>query len=222
MLTVCAWKWGDKYLASDVAKVAAGCRRHIKQPFRFLCITDDLENVPGGVEPWAIRDPELTRTKGCFARLRMFDPQWMAWHDVDRVVCLDLDIVITGPLDSLFDRPEPFLILQGANAANPCPYNGSMMLIRVGAHPQVWSEFSLEAANKIPYYEFPDDQAWIAHKVPKAVGWRAGTDGIYAFKKPGWPTGNDLPKDARIVVFPGWRSPEKFTHLPWVQQHWRE
>lgn len=220
MLTVCTWLWGDKYGTDDVAKLASACRRHIRQPFRFLCITDDLNRTPDGVEPWFIRDLELTGVKGCFARLRMFDPEWMAWHDVDRLLSLDLDVVVTGELDPLVDRPEPFLILQGANASNPCPYNGSMMLIRVNCHPGVWSDFSLDKAKQIPYFEFPDDQAWIAHKVKNAAGWKAGENGVYAFHKPGWPKGDDLPKDARIVVFPGWRSPEKFKHLGWVKENW--
>lgn len=222
MLTVCTWKWGTKYGAEDVARLGNGLRRHIMQPFRFLCITDDLKTVPEGCEPWSIRDPGLTKIPGCFARLRMFDPEWMAWLDIDRLMCIDLDVVCTGQIDPLVDRPEPFLILQGANAKNPCPFNGSLMLIRVGCHPGVWKEFSIEAAKKAPFDEFPDDQGWIAHKVPKAAGWKAGSSsGVYAFKKPGWPEGDALPGDARLVVFPGWRSPEKFKHLSWIQEHWR-
>jgi hypothetical protein len=224
MLTVCTWKWGvDKYTTEDVAKLAAGCRRHITQPFRFLMFTDNVRDFPEGVEPWAIRNPELTKVPGCFARLRMFDPQWMPWHDIDRLVCMDLDVVVTGPLDPLFDRPEKFVILHGANAVNPCPYNGSLMLVRVGACPEAWTEFSMDAARKAPYHEFPDDQGWLWHKCPNAAGWKAGPEsGVYAFKKPGWPKdSDDLPSDARLVVFPGWRSPEKFKHLPWVREHWR-
>lgn len=221
VLTVCTWKWGNKYSDADVARLAAGVRRNMKQAFRFLLITDDIESAPPGVEPWAIRDPELTKIPGCFARLRMFDPEWMAWHDIDWLVCLDLDLIVTGPLDELFDRNIPFKILQGANAVNPCPYNGSMMMIRKDAHQKVWSEFSINAAWKVPWHEFPDDQGWIWHKVPNAAGWKAGHDGVYAFQKPGWPAGDDLPRDARIVAFPGCRSPEKFKHLGWVKQHWR-
>ena len=153
----------------------------------------------------------------------MFDPAWQAEHGITgRLVCMDLDMIITGPLDELFDRPEPFAILQGANAANPCPYNGSLMQLRAGAHPEVWSEFNLEAARAAPFYEFPDDQGWLAHKVPNAAGWRAGPEsGAYAFQKPGWPRGEALPRNARVVAFPGWRDPIGFQHLPWVQEHWR-
>lgn len=134
---------------------------------------------------------------------------------------MDLDSVVTGPLDPLFNRPDNFMILTGANAINPCPYNGSLWMLRAGYRPDVSSQFTLEAANQIPFYEFPDDQAWFAHKLPGVIGWKVGApSGVYAFQKPGWPKGDELPKDARLVVFPGWRDPAKFTHLPWVRERW--
>jgi hypothetical protein len=153
---------------------------------------------------------------------RMFDPSWQSAHDIDRLVCLDLDLIVTGGLGELLDRPEPFVILRGANAANPCPFNGSVMMLQAGAHPEVWRDFSLEAAAKTPFYQFPDDQGWLAHKVPDAATWTVGSSsGIYAFQKPGWPKGDDLPAHAKIVAFPGHRDPAQFTHLPWVTDNWR-
>jgi hypothetical protein len=212
MLTVSTWLWGRKYGDQDVARLRAGIARHLKQDHhRFVVFRPEPE------------DEFLTRIPGCFARLRMFDPAWQARHAiVDRLVCVDLDVVVTGELDRLFDRPEPFVILGGANAANPCPFNGSLMMLRPGYRPDVWEDFSIDAARQMPFYEFPDDQGWLHHKIPDAATWQAGPEsGIFAFKKPGWPNGDDLPTDARLVVFPGWRSPAKFSHLPWVKEHWR-
>jgi len=156
--------------------------------------------------------------------------QFLAWMRIrperfelhgDRIVCMDLDLIITGSLDPLFDRPEPFVILQGANSVNPCPYNGSMWMVKAEYRPDVWSDFTLDAATAVPWYAFPDDQSWFAHKLPNAAGWRAGPQsGAYAFKKPGWPKGDGLPADARLVAFPGFRDPSQFTHLPWVRDHW--
>lgn len=212
-LTICAWLWGNKYGPEYIARLGAGIHRHLRADHRFIVVRPELS------------DYHLTEIPGCFARLRMFDPAWQRAHGIgtgDRLVCVDLDVIVTGELDPLFDRPEPFVILQGANAANPCPYNGSLIMLRGHAHPEVWGDFSLERANWIPKYEFPDDQGWLAVKVPGAAGWKAGTEsGVYAFKKPGWPKGDDLPADARLVAFPGKRDPSQVTHLPWVKEHWR-
>jgi hypothetical protein len=223
MLTIVTWLWGTKYGADDVRKLQAGLRRHLKQPHRFLCMTERHRKIrTGGIEFRWITDLELTRERGCFARLRMFDPHWQREHGIDeRVVCLDLDVVLTGRLDPVFDRPEPFVILQGANAINPCPFNGSLWMLRAGCHPELWRDFSLERAAAVPFFEFPDDQGWFWHKVPDAAGWRCGSGGVYAFQKPGWPRGTSLPRDARIVVFPGYRSPSRYCTLGWVQDNWR-
>ena len=96
------------------------------------------------------------------------------------------------------------------------------MMLRAGAHSEVWSDFTLEAAQQVPFFEFPDDQGWIHHKLPGAAGWQVGTSsGVYAFQKPGWPKGDTLPKDASIVAFPGHRDPKKFVNLPWVHDNWK-
>jgi hypothetical protein len=212
-LIVSTWLWGNKYSQAYIDRLQRGVRRHLRQPHEFVVMTP-----PNGDEAlWP----------GCFCRLRMFSGEWQRLYGIkegDRLVTLDLDMVITGPLDELFDRRESFLILQGANAANPCPYNGSVMMLRAGMHENVWEDFSLHAAKTIPFYEFPDDQGWIHHTTPNAAGWKVGApSGIYGFRKPGWPIGDDrkLPAGARIVAFIGRRNPAQFRHLPWVDQHWR-
>ncbi len=212
-LIICTWFWGTKYAGIYVDRLRAGVHRHLRQPHEFMVFAPEPDDGP------------LLERPGCFARLRMFSPEWQRRQGIDpgdRIVCMDLDSVLTGPLDPLFDRPEPFVILQGANASNPCPYNGSLMMLRAGYAPHVWDTFSLEAAARTPFYAFPDDQGWLAAVLPRQAGWRAGADsGVYAFMKPGWPAGNRLPPGARLVVFPGWRDPLRFEHLPWIKEHWR-
>lgn len=212
-LVVSTWVWGDKYGPEYVQRLANGVARNLKEEHVFRVFTPEDEDFP------------LTLVPGCFARLRMFDPVWqwaVGLKEGDRLVCLDLDLVVTGPLDRLFYRPETFLILQGANTANPCPFNGSVMMLRAGRHAEVWGDFSIEAAGKTPFHEFPDDQGWIHHKLPDAAGWKCGpASGIYAFRKREWPKSDDLPSVASIVAFPGARDPAQFAHLDWVKANWR-
>lgn len=210
-MTIATWRWGQKYDGHYVERLKSALMRNIKQEFRFGVFSPEEE------------DDYLTKVPGCFCRLRMFDPEWQEKHGISgRLVCVDLDVVVTGELDEAFDRPEKFVILQGANSSNPCPFNGSMMMLRTGSRPDVWKDFSLKRAEEVPYFEFPDDQAWLAHKVPDAGGWKAGPEsGIYAFQKPGWPKGDGLPAGAKLVAFPGWRDPSRFAHLDWVKRHWQ-
>jgi hypothetical protein len=226
MLAISTWLWGEKYSVQDIYKLKRGIVRHLKQPHRFLVMTERERDwtPPDGIERHAIKDPELLSVQGCFARLRMFDYGWQQNRKIDdRLVCLDLDLVITGGLDVLFDRPESFVIFAGANSHNPCPFNGSVMMLRPNCHGEIWNDFSLQNIQQIPFYEFPDDQGWIAHKLPNAATWQCGKkSGIYAFMKPTtaqW-IGQGLPDRARIVAFPGARQPKDFQHLNWVKQNW--
>ncbi|MBZ9759485.1 hypothetical protein LB553_01100 [Mesorhizobium sp. CA8] len=210
-LIISTWAWGTKYGPEYVAKLASAVRRNLKQPHRFAVFFPQEE------------DAYLTEIPGCFARLRAFDPEWQASNGIepgDKIVCMDLDLVVTGSLDGLFDRYEPFTILQGVNSANPCPFNGSLWALTAGYRPDVWHEFSPELAAKVPFYEFPDDQAWLADMIPEARSF-GPEDGVYAFQKKGWPKGEALPKNARIVAFPGWRDPSQYVRLDWVAENWR-
>lgn len=237
MILITTFWWGDKFSVDDVNRLAAGLKRHIKQPYRFACINDKgfppfSKNVH---HSWPIIDEELTKVKGCFARLRMFDPVWQQNYpgykmyselygdktELDRIVNIDLDTIITDELDPLFDRPEPLVIMKGANKVNPCPFNGALIMLTPGAHPEVWHDFTMEAASSIPRHEFPDDQGWLWYKVPGAAGWNVGAEhGVYVWQKRGWPSGEELPEGACLVTFVN-KGPRDIAHLPWVKEHWQ-
>lgn len=211
MLHVITWVWGTKYSGHYLHRLEAGVARHLTEQHRFLICPPQEE------------DEDLTKIPGCFARLRTFSPIWQRKARIkegDTIVCLDLDLIVTGSLDGLFNRPEQFGILQGVNSTNPCPYNGSVWFLKAGYRPDVWWDFSLDAASKVPWFAFPDDQSWFHAKMPDA-GALGPTQGVYAFGKPGWPKGSALPPNARIVAFPGHRDPAQFQHLDWVKANWK-
>jgi hypothetical protein len=224
-LTFITWLWGDKYGAPHIRKLAAAVKRNYDKPHRFLVFSNVDVVLPKSIEVAPIANPELIG-RGCFCRLRMFDPQWQAWHGLtEPFVSLDLDLVITGKLDNVFEARDTFRILQGVNAANPNPFNASLMQLTPGYHSEVWQSFSPERAAQIPRHDFPDDQGWLWVTLPNAKGWKPGPEsGVYAFQKPGWPAEckTTLPANARVVAFFGWRKPEAFASLPWVREHWRE
>jgi hypothetical protein len=225
VLAICTWLWGSaKYTPIYVERLHAGLRKNLQQPFRFLLMTERERKITlsDGIERYAIEDPQLTNIKGCFVRLRMFDKDWQRKCSLDGpIVCMDLDVVVTGSLDEVFGRHEPIVLFSGANSANPCPYNNSVFMFQAGAHSELWDDFSLDVLKKLPRYKFPDDQGWFWHRLHYPATWQVGVrSGIYAFRKPGWPIGDILPAMAKLVAFPGHRDPAQFTNLPWVRQYW--
>lgn len=227
MLHVVTWYWGSKYGPEYVHRLIQGVQANLKQEHVFHLVTEGDQAIKVDVRRHPITDISLLYVPGCFARLRMFDPGWQKFAGIspgDRVVSMDIDAIVVGELDPLFGGFEGGLrIMQGYNTSNPCPFNGSMWMFLAGENPDVWSGFTVERykALGVPFHEFPDDQGWLHHKFPEAEEWRP-RHGVYAFKKVGWPKGDDLPSGARFVAFPGWRRPDapEFAKIGWIKKYW--
>jgi hypothetical protein len=192
MLTVLTWLWAQprgrtKFAAHNVNIWADMVRRNLSTPHEIACVTATPQGIdpsiriitpPGefeDVQPkWGPRKPN------CFRRLAMFRRD-AAKIFGKRFVCMDLDCVVGGPLDPLFDRKEDLVLFKGT--ADTRPYNGSMMLIKAGCRPHVYEDFN-QAGADISGTEFVgSDQAWLAHK----LGWNETTwdeaDGVYWYGK---------------------------------------
>lgn len=229
MLFVCTWLWGQKWGDDYAVQLFAALRRHLKQEYRAVLVTDHAGGCGEDILcPIEDTDKPLLEKRGCLVRMRMFDAAWQARIGAkagDRIVNIDVDAVVTGGLDVLFNRRDEFTIMQGFNQTNPCPFNGSLWMFRAGERHDVFDDFSFKAYadRNVRYHAFPDDQGWLHYKFPRAAAW-THKHGVYAFKKINWPAyvGNvkhGLPVNAKVVAFPG-RAPKDYLWLGWVRQHW--
>lgn len=225
MLTVLTWLWQQQrgrmeYTVHHVNIWAAMVRRHLAMPHRIACVTDDREGLDpsiavitpprdfeGVVIPsWGPQRPQ------CLRRLAMFRRDagdiFGEWF-----VCMDLDIVISGPLDSLFPEDVAFRIYRGT--APQRPYNGSMMMLRAGARPQVYDTFTPRGAAEAGRRYLGSDQAWLAHVLgPNESVWTQA-DGVY------WWYPGATSQAPRMVVFPGSQKPWELVGKDrWVSEHY--
>jgi hypothetical protein len=215
MITVLSWLWRqDKartpYKAEHVNTWAAMVRRNLSMPHRIACVTDMPQGIDPSVHiiqpPGDFEDIETSRwTNGrprCWRRLAMFRCDAADLFGA-RIVSMDLDCVVAGPLDPLFDRKDDLVLFKGT-AANR-PYNGSLMLIRAGCRPDVFDDFSQEAAVASGQEFCGSDQAWLAHK----LGWHMPTwdhrDGVYFWGRQYLDARSKLLP--RLVFFPGQMKP---------------
>jgi hypothetical protein len=214
MLTVCCFKWRPvgpyrSTFGPDTVNTLAGMvRRHYADPHRFLCITDDAEGLDSSIDVlpiWRhladVPNPMGVRRPSCYRRLTLFDPA-MAPIVGKRVVWLDLDCVVTNDLRPLWNRPEDVVLWGGTHQKTP--YNGSMVLLTVGARPKVWARFhpvlSPRQTRAAGFYG--SDQAWLSYVLgPKEARWTQA-DGVYSFPCDVEPRGL-LPPASRIVFFHG-------------------
>ncbi|MGE0366944.1 MAG: hypothetical protein AB7Q00_14550 [Phycisphaerales bacterium] len=232
-LTIVCWKWGApgyriNFTAHHVNVLASMVKRNYKRPHRFVCITDDPTGIECETFPLWKDCGEMinacgTHLPSCYRRLRIFNES-VAKQFGERILSIDLDVVITGDITPVWEQPHDFVGWAVPGVVHARVYNGSMFMFRAGAHTDLWDEFdpqvSPDLSNKSGY--FGSDQAWISYKLKgQAPGWNR-SNGVVSYpreqrKMPLSPT-------TRIVIFHGKRKPwdpAVQNESPWVLEHWR-
>lgn len=228
MLTVLTWLWSQpgaavRYEPWHVRIWASMIRRYLTMPHRLAVVTDLDGDFGQGVEkispPRELDDARIptwgAHRPQCLRRLTMFRRDAAELFGADRIVCTDLDLVVCGSLDSLFDAKDDFRITRGT--ATSRAYNGSMMMLRLGSRPQVYEKFSLERAAEAGRRHVGSDQAWIAHCLPGEKTWTP-TDGVRF-----WGAHHPV-ADARVVFFAGQQKPWTLAAIgseTFVARHYR-
>jgi hypothetical protein len=226
MITVLAWLWHQaegrtQFNATHVNVWAAMVRRHLETPCRIACVTDLRSGIDPSTEiitpPHEFDDVRIPSwgpaRPQCLRRISMFGPK-AAEIFGERFICMDLDCVVTGPLDPLFARDDDFVICPGTVRTRA--YNGSMMMLRAGTRTQVYDRFTPEAAALAGQAHVGSDQAWITSVLGGGEAtWRTGVG--Y------WQGSGVQDQSSAVTFFPGHDKP---WHLidrghEWVETHYR-
>ena len=235
MITFVCWRWRSPvgyrsvFGPETVYALRAMVKRHFPQPHRFVCVTDQPQEVPkvDTIRLWddcaAIPSPFGRHNPSCYRRLKIFAPDAGQVFG-ERIVSIDLDTVIVNDLTPLFDRPEP-LVMWGESDFTSQWCNGSIFMLRTGSLPHVWTKFDPDTspAESKRARCFGSDQGWINYILGgKNIAIWTRADGVYSYRKHIAPHGNVLPADARVVNFHGKVDPwhYKCRDVAWIQQHY--
>lgn len=165
------------------------------------------------------------RNPSCYRRLKMFEADAARWLGT-RVISLDLDMVVTGDLTALFERPEEIVLWGDTNPTTF--YNGGMILHTPGTRTCLWEEFRADPKAAIrkaqKARQWGSDQGWIGARLGPDEARFSNRDGVYSYRMDLRPRRSDLlPPQARIVFFHGEFDPwgEEAQGLAWVRENWR-
>lgn len=237
-LTIVCWKWNSvgyktQFTHEHVNILQKMIRRHYPKPHRLVCITDDPRGVQCETYKLWKDHSTLPNVSGkhlpsCYRRLKIFSKE-MADVFGPRILSLDLDIVLTGDVTHIFDRPDPFVgwKVLGPDTRQPPleVYNGSMFLHTAGAYSWIWETFDPEKSPRLAAlagYQ-GSDQGWISYCLKaREPGW-GRHDGVYSYPRDiRHSTG--LPVGARMVIFHGQRKPwdRRYTRdRPWIAKYYQ-
>ena len=235
-------KWGSKYPAEYVNRLYRMVRSNITRPYRFICLTEQAEGIVDGVEirPIAL-DPDI---RGWWYKLQLFQEQL---SDISgATLFVDLDVVIVGNIDALFDyQADAFCIIRDLQAGKV--YNSSVFRLNIGQFAHVWQDFQTD--KKAIVARLHGDQDWISECIHDAQLWPS--EWVVSFKKQcqardkrSWGVVGEwlrskgflqakgeaiIPPGARIVYFHGKPDPDDvadsnygiWKKASWIKQAWQ-
>lgn len=232
MITVSTYLWHDEsrqrsytFNHDHVRILRNMVARNLSVPHRFVCVTDDeIEGVETVKLDWSKHVPGT-----CFIRLMQRRPDYADVIGGNRVLNLDLDLVVVGSIDELVNRPEESVFWRNPNWPAPrrAYYQTSIQLFDAGSHPELYTEFDPERSPAFANWRFGGaEQAWVSEMLPWDLPQWDHRDGIYGAGRLGdWGNGvqTELPPNARIVSFPGNRMVDQAEVLakhPWLEEHY--
>lgn len=233
--TVACFKWTpqpgyrSQYGPETVNTLQRMVARHYSPTPEFVCITDDTKGLDKSIRVVPLWNdlahlpaPQGGKNPSCYRRLKVFSKEM---GDVlgQRFVVMDLDMLITGDLAPVWNRPEDFVIIGDTNVRTP--YNGSMMLMSAGARAKVWETFDpvrSPALAKAANY-FGSDQAWISWCLGRGEAKWTIKDGVYSFRNHLAMHRHQLPENARVINWHGKFDPWSgfASQIAWVKTNYK-
>lgn len=179
MITICCIKAGTKYGVEYVNRLHNMVSRNIHStPCEFVCFTE--REIPKVGYNKGIRFAPLpTAYTGWWHKMGLYRDKLPGVY-TEKILYIDLDVVITGELDSLLAYDSDFATAKdwpAGSVTRGCVKdrqgNTSVVLLKVGSQVKLWDRFSKDPVGEIKAYvgnRMGDgDQEWINKAYPECM-----------------------------------------------------
>ena len=212
---VLCMKWGSAYPADDVNRLYGMVRRNVTGELRFICFTDDRDGLRDEVEAFPI--PELgceipEDVPGKWPKQALWSKDLFGLSGT--ALFIDLDSVIVGDLDPFFEYGDPKAVYTARNWVKPHQKAAQTSVFRfeIGSHGYMLDNLRADAAAISREHQF--EQNYVTHGIKGGVQfWPSQWTKHFRLHCMGplpmrylFPP--RLPKDAKIVTFPGRPKPD--------------
>lgn len=195
-----------------------GVRKWYNPPFKFVCFTNvELDVVPE-VE---LRPFRMVTKRGVMPRMYMFSEE--AGLFGHQVLSLDIDVVITGPLDDILGYEGLYCTRQSWQKGPEWGLlDGDIMSFRAGPENEqrFWKPLVSDVAEAERISQ-GRERVWVRHVTGgKADMWTTVTPSQIVSLKHHVRKRQELPSEnIRIVSFHGYPRPHQFS-APWRKENW--
>ena len=213
MIVACV-RTGTKYPIEYVYRLRDMVARHLKVPYKFVCLTDDPNLLPD-IDCVVVEKGLL----GWWAKMQLFNTRWRQGH---KVIYFDLDMVICGELAPLAALEVDFAVCgsftrAAGNKNWPCIYGSCCMVLGVNLGVYIWEIFCRNKVALMAAAGNYGDQMALQHIYPDATilqdvlpqGFFLGYRHLTHHK----------PEGCSVVVFAGSNKPHNCNEQ-WIEKEW--
>lgn len=158
MIHVICIKFGTKYNSEYVNKLFRGILNNTSKSFLFTCFTDNELGLDTRIES----RPLPMVTNDWYSKIALYD--CTHYNQNNQIFFFDLDTVIVGDLDEIFEYRGDFIILRDFYRANG--FGSGLMSWRPPAVDHMWKNYP--RGHKCPH----GDQGWPEQQYPNADIWQ--------------------------------------------------
>tara|TARA_R110001599_G_scaffold62616_3_gene174277 strand:+ start:4456 stop:5211 length:756 start_codon:yes stop_codon:yes gene_type:complete len=248
-VNVVCLKWGEAYSPDYVNNLYSMVSRNITRPLRFICLTENSQNIRSEVEVWPLpefEEPPWEYARYCQAWRKLALFQNGLAEIIGKVLFLDLDVVIMSNIDCFFSFSDKLAIIENWYQPGQLVGQASVICFNSG-NDAILLEHYLNDPIKV-LKEYRTEQAYITGYLGKERFDYFPEEWCISFKKHCMPSGFARffsakvkePKHAKIVVFHGRPNPpdaikgqwgktlpwykrwyKRVQASEWVKEHWR-
>lgn len=208
-------KWGQAYGPEYVNRLYGMVSRHLRPPFRLVCLTDDRSGIRREVECFDLPElgvPHPERTMGKWRKQVLWGATVEGLEGV--ALFIDLDSVLVDAIDPYFEFAAPDDVIVARNWARPLERLGqtSVFRFRVGSQSHLLENFRADPQAIADRHGF--EQHYVTAAVKGGVKFwpDAWTRHFRLHCLPPFPLRYFMtarcPERARIVTFPGGPNPD--------------
>lgn len=176
---------------------------------RFICFTDDATGLDPAIEVRPL--PKELKGRGWWNKLYLF--KHGHFDEGDQIFFVDLDTVITGPLDDVLNYTGKFCILRDFYRGGDS-YQSSFMSWQANHLAYVWEDYVAAGYPEI----IGGDQTWLEQKVKGAKIWQLEFPRSFVSYKVHCRHG--IPRDAKVCIFHGLPRPHEI-ETGWMPELWK-
>ncbi|MFO7936463.1 MAG: hypothetical protein R6V06_02525 [Kiritimatiellia bacterium] len=230
MKQVICMKWGTLYGPEYVNRLYNMVHRETTGELDFVCLTDNQEDINPAVRCFECPEidiPPPHNMRG-WRKLNLYAKSDSLFGLSGDWLYLDLDVVVTGPLDPFFEyKPSaPFIVMKNWTQPGSGIGNTSCYRFRVGNDTYLLTDLLNKHAEILN--KFSNSQTYISRNVKQIEFWP--DEWCVLFKVqciPPWPLRfwktPVLPESARVVAFPGVPNPHQAVRGEWpVKATWKK